>query len=115
MLCHNVCMNNHCQSDFCQILWNMTCMARSHGFLLLQALLGTYRVGASAGEFIWTPGVLTRAVQEGHWLLLEDIDAAPMDVLSVLLPLLEANTLSVPGHAHSICAHPRFRLFATQR
>ena len=34
-------------------------------------------------------GVLTSAVQEGKWVLIEDIDKAPTEVLSVLLTLLE--------------------------
>ncbi|KAJ8314873.1 LOW QUALITY PROTEIN: hypothetical protein KUTeg_007023 [Tegillarca granosa] len=57
------------------------------------ALLGTYQCTDIPGEFVWQPGVLTRAVTEGHWVLLEDIDCAPMDVVSILLPLLERNIL----------------------
>jgi midasin len=64
---------------------------------------------------VWSWGVLARAVREGHWLLLEDVDAAPKDVLSLLLPLLETNTLAVPGHTQLLHAHPAFRLFATHR
>ena len=52
---------------------------------------------------------------EGAWVLLEDIDYAPMDVISTLLPLLERGVLSVPGHGENLTAHPEFRLFATQR
>ena len=33
----------------------------------------------------------------------------------MLVPLLEGNTLSVPGHGDVIKAAPGFRLFATQR
>ncbi|XP_069109146.1 midasin-like [Argopecten irradians] len=80
-----------------------------------KALLGTYRCTDIPGEFVWQAGVLTRAVMEGHWVLLEDIDSAPMDVISVLLPLLERHVLSVPGHGDNIPAAPGFQLFATQR
>ncbi|XP_072178223.1 midasin-like [Diadema setosum] len=80
-----------------------------------KALLGTYRCTDIPGEFVWQPGALTQAVRQGHWILLEDIDYAPMDVISVLLPLLESRTLSVPGHGNVIKAAPGFRLFATQR
>ena len=82
---------------------------------VLQALLGTYRCTDIPGEFLWQPGILTQAVTEGHWVLLEDIDYAPMDVVSVLLPLLERNALSLPGHGDNIHTSPNFRLFATQR
>ncbi|XP_076077814.1 midasin-like isoform X3 [Mytilus galloprovincialis] len=80
-----------------------------------KALLGTYRCTDIPGEFLWQPGILTRAVTEGHWVVLEDIDSAPMDVVSVLLPLLERNALSLPGHGDNIHTSPNFRLFATQR
>ena len=52
---------------------------------------------------------------EGHWILLEDIDYAPMDVVSVLMPLLESRSLSVPAHGNTVKAAPGFQLFATQR
>ena len=68
-----------------------------------------------AGEFVWQAGSLTRAVREGHWILLEDLDYAPMDVISVLVPLLESRTLLLPGHGGNIKAHPDFRIFATHR
>lgn len=80
-----------------------------------QALLGTYRCTDVPGEFVWQSGSLTRAVLEGHWILLEDLDYAPMDVVSLLVSLLESNTLSCPGHGDQIRAAPGFRLFATQR
>lgn len=83
--------------------------------ICVQALLGTYRCTEVPGEFVWQPGILTRAVTEGFWVLLEDIDFAPMDVVSILLPLLETNTLTVPGHGDNVKANPGFRLFATQR
>lgn len=67
------------------------------------------------GEFVWQPGVLTRAVTEGKWLLLEDIDCAPLDVASVISNLLETGTLSVPGHRDSIAVKSGFQLFVTQR
>lgn len=67
------------------------------------------------GEFVWQPGPLLQAVRAGHWILLEDIDLAPMDVISVLIPLLESQTLSVPAHGKAVKASPGFQLFATQR
>ena len=48
-------------------------------------------------------------------MLLEDIDYAPMDVVSLLLPVIETRTLNVPGHGDVIRAAPDFQLLATQR
>jgi len=38
-----------------------------------------------------------KAVQEGRWVVVEDIDLAPMEVLSVFIPLLEKRQLFIPG------------------
>ncbi|KAJ3654813.1 hypothetical protein Zmor_013972 [Zophobas morio] len=78
-------------------------------------LLGTYRCTDIPGEFIWQPGVLTQAVMDGHWLLLEDIDSASMDIASVLSNLLENGYLTVPGYRDSLPIAPGFQLFFTQR
>ncbi|XP_069743424.1 midasin [Narcine bancroftii] len=78
-------------------------------------LLGMYRCADVPGEFVWQPGSLTQAVMNGHWLLLEDIDYAPLDVISVLIPLLETGELLIPGHGECIKAAPGFQFFATRR
>ena len=67
------------------------------------------------GHRFQTAQGIARAVREGRWLLLEDIDYAPMDVVSMLLPVVESLTLNVPGHGDVIRANPGFQLFATQR
>ncbi|XP_032667152.1 midasin [Odontomachus brunneus] len=78
-------------------------------------LLGMYRCTDVPGEFVWQPGVLTQAVVAGKWLLLEDIDSAPLDVASVLSNLMETGTLCVPGYRDTIYANSDFQLFVTQR
>ncbi|XP_013187576.2 midasin [Amyelois transitella] len=78
-------------------------------------LLGSHQCTDVPGEFVWRPGVLTEAVQNGHWLLLEDIDCAALDVASTLSSLLERNTLCVPGYRDALPVTPGFQLFVTQR
>ncbi|XP_048350337.1 midasin isoform X2 [Sphaerodactylus townsendi] len=78
-------------------------------------LLGMYRCTDVPGEFVWQPGILTQAVSGGHWILLEDIDYAPLDVISVLIPLLENGELLIPGQSDCIKVAPGFQLFATRR
>ncbi|KAG0241019.1 AAA ATPase midasin [Mortierella sp. GBA43] len=79
-----------------------------------KVLLGTYVSTSKPGSFKWQAGVLTTAVMDGKWLLIEDIDLAPMEVLSVLLPLLESRTLFIPSRGEKIPAHEGFQLFATK-
>ena len=78
-------------------------------------LLGQYRCTDTPGEFIWQPGVLTQAVMNGYWLLLEDLDSATQDVCAVLTNLLENNYLSVPGFRDCLRIEPGFQLFLTLR
>jgi len=62
-----------------------------------KVLLGTYICTDTPGEFKWQPGALVQAVSEGRWIVIEDIDLAPLDVISLLLPLLETSKLFIPG------------------
>jgi midasin len=78
-----------------------------------KSLLGAYVCGAAPGEFKWQPGALTQAVTRGVWVLIEDIDLAPFEVLSALVPLLEKRKLYVPGRGESIPAAPGFQLFGS--
>ncbi|KAM9316620.1 LOW QUALITY PROTEIN: midasin [Gastrophryne carolinensis] len=78
-------------------------------------LLGMYRCTDIPGEFVWQPGSLTQAVANGLWILLEDIDYAPLDVISVLIPILENGELVIPGRGDCIKMAPGFQLFATRR
>ncbi|KAJ2862548.1 AAA ATPase midasin [Coemansia aciculifera] len=78
-----------------------------------KVLLGNYVTTQKAGDFEWRPGLLTTAVTQGQWVLIEDIDLAPADVIQTLVPLLESHTLFVASRGESIRAHIQFRLFAT--
>ncbi|TGJ70145.1 hypothetical protein EYR41_006129 [Orbilia oligospora] len=78
-------------------------------------LLGTYVSSEPPGSFKWKPGVLTTAVKEGRWILIEDLDQAPNEVLSLLIPLMQRRTLFIPNRAETIVAPSNFRLIATVR
>uniref|UniRef100_A0A8C8S1Z5 Midasin n=1 Tax=Pelusios castaneus TaxID=367368 RepID=A0A8C8S1Z5_9SAUR len=80
-----------------------------------KTLLGMYRCTDVPGEFVWQPGTLTQAVTKGHWILLEDIDYAPLDVISALIPLLENGELLIPGRGECLKVAPGFQFFATRR
>ena len=40
-------------------------------------------------------GPLTVAARQGRWLVIEDIDLASFDVLSVLIPLIDTGVLNL--------------------
>ncbi|KAG0131716.1 ATPase, partial [Tuber indicum] len=78
-------------------------------------LIGAYTTTGAPGSFEWRAGVLTTAVREGRWVVVEDIDQAPKDVLGVLLPLMERGELIIPSRGETITAARGFKLIATIR
>lgn len=78
-------------------------------------LIGMYISTGTPGSFQWQPGVLTQAVMEGRWVMIEDLDRAPTEILSTLLPLVERRELLVPHWGETIRPASDFKLFATIR
>ncbi|MCJ1246042.1 hypothetical protein MMC30_003246 [Trapelia coarctata] len=78
-------------------------------------LIGMYTSGNTPGSFNWQAGVLTTAVREGRWVLVEDLDRAPAEVISTLLPLLDRGELIVPNLGGPVRAARGFKLIATFR
>ncbi|KAH7558816.1 hypothetical protein BM1_04953 [Bipolaris maydis] len=78
-------------------------------------LIGMYTTGTKPGTFSWRAGVLTTAVREGRWIFIEDLDRAPNEVISTLLPLIERGELLIPSRGETIRAARGFRIIATMR
>jgi len=76
--------------------------------------IGTY-VAAPGGGITFVEGALVAAVRKGHWIVLDELNLAPSDVLEALNRLLDDNReLFVPELQATIKPHPHFMLFATQ-
>ena len=60
-----------------------------------------------------TTGCL-QAVERGCWVLIEDLDLAPLELLSSLIPLLETGVLINPSRDHVLVATEGFKLFGTR-
>ncbi|KFY35146.1 hypothetical protein V494_06163 [Pseudogymnoascus sp. VKM F-4513 (FW-928)] len=78
-------------------------------------LIGMYATDTTPGSFTWRAGVLTTAIREGRWVFIEDLDRAPNEVISVILPLIERGELLIPSRGETIRAAPGFRLIASIR
>jgi midasin (ATPase involved in ribosome maturation) len=76
-------------------------------------LLGGYVATEVPGQFKWVEGPLTRAVSQGHWLVIEDLDMASPEVYGILQPLVQSRQLFIPSRAETIHADHGFSLFAT--
>ena len=86
----------------------------NHEHTDLQEYLGSYITDAS-GKLVFHEGVLVKAVRNGYWIVLDELNLAPSDVLEALNRLLDDNReLFVPELQETIRAHPDFMLFATQ-
>lgn len=72
-------------------------------------LVGTY-ICSETGEFVFKKGPLTVAAELGFWLVLKNIENAPSDLLSFLLPLVEHNKLQVTS-TFTIVPKLGFRVF----
>ena len=78
----------------------------------IKDLIGTFR-STAPGCFDFMLGPLAECVENGNWLLLEDLDLASSDVTSALVALLQTGELYVPEQDKVIRCSPSFRLLAT--
>lgn len=86
----------------------------NHEHTDLQEYLGSYITDAR-GKLVFHEGVLVKAVRNGYWIVLDELNLAPTEVLEALNRLLDDNReLFVPELQETIRAHPDFMLFATQ-
>ena len=69
----------------------------------------------SKGSLSFQDGLLVRALRRGHWVILDELNLAPSEVLEALNRLLDDNReLYIPEINETVKPHPNFRLFATQ-
>lgn len=64
--------------------------------------------------FSFVEGAVVKAVREGHWILLDEVNLAPAETLEALSGLLESGslTLTEKGGIEVVQPHPNFRIFA---
>jgi midasin (ATPase involved in ribosome maturation) len=86
----------------------------NHEHTDLQEYLGTYQANTE-GKLVFEEGVLVQAVRNGHWVVLDELNLAPSEVLEALNRLLDDNReLFIPETQETVRPHPHFMLFATQ-
>ncbi|KAI9830098.1 MAG: hypothetical protein M1826_005091 [Phylliscum demangeonii] len=93
---------------------NKVVRINNHEHTDLQEYLGTYS-SDKEGRLRFQEGVLVRGVREGHWIILDELNLAPTDVLEALNRLLDDNReLRIPETQEILKPHPGFMLLATQ-
>jgi midasin len=86
----------------------------NHEHTDLQEYMGSY-ITDPTGRLVFQEGLLVQALRHGHWIVLDELNLAPTDVLEALNRLLDDNReLFLPETQEVLKAHPDFQLFATQ-
>lgn len=86
----------------------------NHDHTDVQEYIGGY-VTNSQGRLEFRDGLLVEALKNGHWIILDELNLAPSDVLEALNRLLDDNhELHIPETGEIVRPAPGFFLFATQ-
>lgn len=82
------------------------------GDMRTSSLLGRMAPDAD-GKFAWEDGLITKAIKEGTWLVLDEINSLDPDILFSIHGLIDDGYISIANNSEIVEAHPDFRLFAT--
>ncbi|XP_077262322.1 midasin [Temnothorax americanus] len=86
----------------------------NHEHTDLQEYVGSY-IADETGKLVFKEGVLVDAMRKGYWIILDELNLAPSDVLEALNRVLDDNReLFIPETQQVVKAHDHFMLFATQ-
>ena len=86
----------------------------NHEHTDVQEYTGSY-ASDSNGKLCFKEGILVQALRLGQWVILDELNLAPSEVLEALNRLLDDNReLYIPEINEVVQPHPNFRLFATQ-
>lgn len=87
----------------------------NHEHTDLQEYVGQYVSDPDTGQLVFQEGVLVRAARAGHWVVLDELNLAPSEVLEALNRLLDDNReLYIPDTGTTVKPHEEFMVFATQ-
>ncbi|WAQ89034.1 hypothetical protein PtA15_10A457 [Puccinia triticina] len=87
----------------------------NHEHTDIQEYIGSYATDPETGRLCFKEGALVRALRQGAWVVLDELNLAPSDVLEALNRLLDDNReLVIPETQEIVKPHPDFMLFATQ-
>lgn len=87
----------------------------NHEHTDIQEYIGSYASDTDTGRLVFHEGLLVKALRQGDWIVLDELNLAPTDVLEALNRLLDDNReLIIPETGEIVRPHPHFMLFATQ-
>ncbi|KII68692.1 Midasin [Thelohanellus kitauei] len=100
-------------SYIAKITGNQFVRINNHEHTEIQDYIGSY--GVDSNEFKFKEGPLISAMRRGDWVILDELNLAPSDVLETLNRLLDDNReLFIEETQEYVKAHDNFMIFATQ-
>ena len=96
---------------------NKVIRINNHMHTDIQEYIGSYVPSSNEaeGKLVFQEGILVEAVRNGYWVILDELNLAPSEVLEALNRLLDDNReLHIVETQKTVKAHPNFRIFATQ-
>ena len=97
-----------------ELTGNKCVRVNNHEHTDIQEYIGSY-TSDETGKLVFKLGVLAEAMIQGSWIILDELNLAPTDVLEALNRVLDDNRqLYIPETQQTITASPGFRLFGTQ-
>ena len=86
----------------------------NHEHIDVQEYTGSYASDPN-GKLCFMKGILVQALRKGHWVILDELNLAPSEVLEALNRLLDDNRELYLAEINEVVKpHPNFCLFATQ-
>ncbi|VDN31548.1 unnamed protein product, partial [Dibothriocephalus latus] len=106
-VCHRI--NNHEHTDLQTYLGAYTASSVSENAMSSRDDI------QSARPLVFQEGIFVQAMRKGHWIILDELNLAPTEILEALNRVLDENReLFITETQEMVRAHPHFRVFATQ-
>ncbi|KAK1444881.1 hypothetical protein BgAZ_107870 [Babesia gibsoni] len=87
----------------------------NHEHTDLSEYIGQFVFDSTSGRLRFNYGPIVTAMREGHWVILDELNLAPSQILEALNRILDDNReIYVPETGETIQSHPEFMIFATQ-
>ncbi|ORM41180.1 Midasin [Babesia sp. Xinjiang] len=99
----------------CSLTGHRCVRINNHEHTDLSEYLGQFVFDAVSCQLKFNYGPIVTAMKEGHWVILDELNLAPSQVLEAINRILDDNReIYVPETGETIRSHPEFMIFATQ-